>query len=195
MVEVDTSKRDRIREAAAGLFCEKGYLATSVRDIAGAVGIQGGSLYAHVRGKDDLLWDIVNHSADQFFKALKPIVDSDREIMLKLREAIIAHVGVITSDLSAAAVYSTEWRHLPEERMQAVATRRGEYEQMFRDMISQAIRERYIATDDAAFAVLFILSALNWVYQWYRPDGRLTSEDLGGVMADFLFDGLRRRNI
>jgi AcrR family transcriptional regulator len=191
---VDTARIKEIRTAAQKLFRDKGYHATSVRDIADAVGIQGGSLYSHVDSKDDLLWDVVNHSADRFFETVRPIVESNRTISRKLREAIIAHVKVITADLDAAAVYSTEWRHLAPERYQAFATRRDDYEQMFRQMIRQGIEERVIGASDEGFATLFVLSALNWVYQWYRPDGRFTPDELGKQMADYVFDGLRRRS-
>jgi TetR/AcrR family transcriptional regulator, cholesterol catabolism regulator len=190
-----TPRKNQLRKVAARLFRQHGYQATSVRDIAEAVGIQGGSLYAHLDKKDDLLWEIVNHSADRFFEALNPIVLSDHEILHRLRAAIVAHVGVITSDLDAAAVYSSEWRHLPPERREAVAGRRDEYEQMFRDMIRMAIRQGFIADTDESFAALFVLSALNWVYQWYHPDGRYSPEALGKLMADYIFDGLRRRAV
>lgn len=193
MVKIGVPKREQIQKAAERLFREKGFHATSVRDIAEAVGIQGGSLYAHVQSKDDLLWDIVNHSADRFFETVEPIVRSDRTLVQKLREAMIAHVGVITADLDAAAVFSTEWRHLPPGRREAFADRRKQYEQLFREMIHEGVRAGILNASDEAFAALFVLSALNWVYQWYKPDGRLTPEELGRVMADYVFDGLRRR--
>ncbi len=193
MVEVDLSKKVLIQRVAVRMFRERGYQATSVRDIAEAVGIQAGSLYAHVDSKDDLLWDIVNKSADRFFAAIEPIMSSDRTTMSRLREAIIAHVGVITSDLDAAAVYSIEWRHLPDERREAFAGRRDAYEQLFRRMIGDGIRERLLSSSDETFASLFVLSALNWVYQWYKPGGRLSPEELGKLMAEYIFDGLRRR--
>jgi AcrR family transcriptional regulator len=188
-----SNRKDQIRKAAGKLFSCRGYQATSVRDIAEAVGIQGGSLYAHVESKEDLLWEIVNHSADRFFAAVEPIVDSDRETLQKLREAIVAHVGVITGDLDAAAVYSTEWRHLTAERRATFAGRRDEYELLFRRMVTQGIRERLLTPADERFATLFVLSSLNWVYQWFKPDGPLTSEEVARKMAEFLFDGLRRR--
>lgn len=191
--EIDTSKREQIRRAAVRLFRQQGYRATSVRDIAEAVGLQGGSLYAHVASKDDLLWEIVNESADRFFAALRPIVGSDRTTVKKLREAIIAHVLVIAHDLDAAAVYSNEWRHLSEARRAEFAARRDEYEAMFRGLVRDGIRQGFVGTTDETFATLFALSALNWLYQWFKPDGRLTAEDLGKLMADYIFDGLRRR--
>ena len=195
MVETIATTKEQIHRAASRLFRESGFHAASVRDIAESVGIQGGSLYAHVQKKDDLLWDIVNDAADRFFAALKPIVDSDFGIMQKLRQAIIAHVEVITSNLDAAAVYTVEWRHLPPERRSAFTQRRDEYELLFRSLVSQAIQERFIAATDAARATLFILSCLNYVFTWYRLDGRMSPEEVGVMLADYVFDGLRRRTV
>ncbi len=186
-------KKDQINRGAARLFRERGFHGTSVRDIAEAVGLQGGSLYAHVNSKDDVLWDIVNASADRFFTALRPIVGSDREIVRRIRDAIIAHVGVITDDLDAAAVYTTEWRHLTVEHRAAFARRRDEYEAMFKALVEQGIRGGFLSPVDEASATLFILSSLNFVYIWYRPEGRLSADDIGVMMANYIFDGLRRR--
>jgi len=186
-------RREQILEAAARLFRERGFHATSVRDIADAVGLQGGSLYAHVQSKDEVLWEIVKESADRFFRALRPVVASDRDTLTKLREAILVHVNVITEDLDAAAVYTTEWRHLPEPRRSEFAAWRDEYEQLFRSLVHQGMREGHLSPVDEGYATLFILSALNYVYLWFRPEGRMGSEAVARMMADFIFNGLRRR--
>lgn len=193
MTQAVVPMKQQIHREACRLFREKGFHATSVRDIAEAVGIQGGSLYAHVEKKDDLLWDIVNDAADRFFAALVPILESDQEIMQKLRRAIIAHIEVVTCDLDAAAVYTVEWRHLGPDRREAITRRRDEYEGLFRSLVNQTIRERFVTAVDAASAALFILSSLNYVFTWYRPDGRLAPEEVGRMLADYIFDGLRRR--
>ena len=193
MDQVLAPMKEQIHNAACRLFREKGFHATSVRDIAERVGLQGGSLYAHVEKKDDLLWGIVNAAADHFFEALQPIVEADLGVMEKLRRALIAHLEVITSDLNAAAVYTVEWRHLSAERRSAVTVRRDEYENLFRSLVARAINERYISAIDASSAALFILSTLNYVFTWYRPDGRLSPEEVGRMLADYIFDGLRRR--
>ncbi len=187
------STKEQIHQTACRLFRERGFHATSVRDIAEAVGIQGGSLYSHYEGKDELLWDIVNESADRFFAAIRPVIDSPLGILQKLRRAVIAHVEVIAGDLNAAAVYTVEWRHLSAERRAAVTRMRDEYERLFRDLVSEGIRERYLDASDAATASLFILSTLNSLYIWYKPDGRMTPEDVGRMLADYIFDGLKRR--
>jgi len=186
-------RKEQIHRCAARLFRERGFHGTSIRDIAEAVGLQGGSLYAHIAGKDDLLWAIANESADRFFAVLRPIVDAQQEIARKFRDAILAHVGVITDDLDAAAVYTTEWRHLEPTRRESLGARRDEYENLFRTLVRQGIHQGILAPVDESYATLFCLSTLNYVYLWYRPDGRMSSDEVAGMLANFVFDGLRRR--
>lgn len=186
--------KDEILRASSALFSERGYHGTSVRDIAERVGLQGGSLYAHIAGKEELLFDIVNRAADQFFAAIKPIVASERDAMQKLRQAIIAHVEVVAGDVEAAAVYTVEWRHLSADQKKAVTARRDEYEKQFRKLISDAIQERYVTATDPAGATLFILSSLNYVFTWYRPrPGGKSPAEVGKMLSDYIFEGLKRR--
>lgn len=146
-----------------------------------------------MESKDDLLFEIVDQSAQRFFAAVRPILASDADTLRKLRAAIIAHVEVIAVDLDAAAVFTTEWQHVRADRREAIAARRDEYEALFRGLVRQGIREGFLSPVDEAYATRFILSTLNYLYLWYRPEGRMSPEALARMMADFLFDGLRRR--
>lgn len=192
MAEATAQRRDELLAAAQKLFAERGFQASSVRDIAEAMDITAGSLYAHIESKDDLLWEIVTTAADRFFAAVKPIVESDLVTIEKLRRLIAAHVGVITTDLTAAAVYTTEWRHLGDERREAFAARRDAYEVIVRNLVRDAIREGTFSDVDEKFATLLILSSINWIYHWYRPDGPMTPEEIARKLTDMLFNGLRR---
>jgi AcrR family transcriptional regulator len=188
----DLPRKDQILAAAERLFREKGYLATSVRDIGNAVGVRGASLYHHIGGKEELLWAIASRAADEFFAALQPIVASDLATPLKLRRAIIAHVGVIARNLDAAAVYFNEWRHLGPEQRAAYTRRRDEYENCFRQILWQGQREGLFTVPDEKFAARFVLSALNWTHQWYRPNGPMKPEEIGATLADLVMNGLSR---
>jgi AcrR family transcriptional regulator len=185
-------RKDQILAAAERLFHEKGYLATSVREIGDTVGIRGASLYHHIGGKDELLWAIANRAADEFFAALQPILTADEAAPLKLRKAIIAHVGVITRNLNAAAVYFNEWRHLNDEQRAEFTRRRDEYESGFRRILWQGIKEGHFAALDEKFAARFVLSALNWTHQWYRSSGPMRPEEVGSTLADMILNGLGR---
>jgi AcrR family transcriptional regulator len=192
MPEAGFDRRTEVLEAAERLFSLRGYEATSVRDIADALTIKAGSLYSHIDTKEDLLWEIVSRAGDRFFEAVLPIADLNVVTVEKLKRAIAAHVAVVTRSASAAGIYMTEWRHLGEPRRSEFTRRRDEYERMFRRMVHDAIREGSFSDVDEKFATLHILSSLNWIYQWYRPDGAMTPEEIARRITDLLFNGLRR---
>ncbi len=192
MAEVSIQRREEVLSVAERLFCEKGYQATSVRDIADALDIKAGSLYAHIESKEELLWDILQAAADRFFTAVRPIAESNQVTVQKLKLAIAAHVEVITNSASAAAIYMNDWRQLSELKRREFAQRRDEYEKIFRGLVHDAIREGILGDVDEKFATLMILSSINWIYQWYRPDGPMTPEEIARRITDLLFNGLRR---
>ncbi len=177
----------QVQIAAEKLFRQNGYLATTARDLAKASGVRGAGV-----DKERLLWAIASCAADEFFAALRPVVESDEPAQLKLRHAIIAHVGVITRNLDAAAVYFNEWRHLSTRRRNRFAKRRDEYEALFRAILREGINAGLFTPVDEKFGSLLILSALNWTHQWYKPDGPLTAEEVGRTLADMLLNGLSR---
>jgi len=190
--EATLHRRAELLAAAERMFSERGYQATSVRDIAEALDIKAGSLYAHIETKEDLLWAALDAAADRFFIAVQPIVESDLVPLEKLRRVITAHVRVITESAASAAIFSNEWRHLSEPRRSDFAARRDAYERVLRDLVHDAIRDGMLGDVDEKFATLLILSSMNWVYQWYRPDGPMTPEEIARKLTEMLFNGLRR---
>ena len=192
MADAGFDRRSEVLEAAEKLFSVRGYEATSVRDIADVLSIKAGSLYSHIATKEDLLWEILEAAADRFFEAVRPIAQSNLVTVEKLKRAIAAHVGVVTRSATAAGIFTTEWRHLSEPRRSQFTARRDQYERMFRGMVHDAIREGVFSDVDEKFATLLILSSLNWIYQWYRPDGAMTPEEIARRITDLLFNGLRR---
>lgn len=192
MAEAILERRDQVLRTAERLFSQRGFHAASIRDIAEALNIKGGSLYAHIESKEDLLWDIVSAAADRFFAAVEPIVGGGLVPIEKLRRLIQAHVRVITDNLEAAAVYSNEWRNLSDDRRRAFAARRDAYEAIIRGLVRECMREGTFAAVDEKFATLLILSSMNWIYQWYRPSGPMTPEEIARKLTEMLFNGLRR---
>jgi AcrR family transcriptional regulator len=188
-------KKQEVLRVAQRLFRENGFQATSIRDIADELGIKGGSLYSHISSKEALLWEIASDASDRFFVMIEPIVASDHVVTEKLRDIIRGHVGVITDDLDAAAVFSNEWRNLSPEHRDEFVERRDRYEAMVTEVVQEGVQQGYFGTPDARYATLILLSSLNWIYQWFKPDGRFTAEEVARMMSDFIFDGLKRRTV
>ncbi len=188
---VDTiPRRLQIEEAASALFRERGYAATSVRDIAQLLDIQGPSLYAHVASKEDVLWSIVLRAADRFNQQVGPIAASDGPPPHRLRAMIRAHVDVVTGQQKDAAVFLHEWRFLSQERRDQIARRRDEYEALFRRVISEGIVARAFNPVEPRMAAMAILAALNGIATWYSADGSLSAEAIADQFADLFLDGL-----
>jgi len=180
------SRRRRIEDVASALFRERGYAATSIRDIARALDVQGASLYAHVTSKEDVLWAIVDRAATRFEEAAE---DTERATATALPTERIAalvrvHVGVLTGDPGEASVFVREWRALGEDRRARISRRRDAYERRFRDAIGDGMATGEFALTDPAIAAAFVLSAINGIATWYRPDGRLTGDRIADHFVD-----------
>src|SRR6476469_1184295 len=186
---MDTRKR-QIEDAASSLFSARGYAATSVRDIARALDLQGGSLYAHISSKEDVLWNIVSRAAERFHAAVRPIANSAETVPVRLRGMVRAHVRVVTDDIEHATVFLHEWRFLGSERRIAIARQRDAYEAYFRAVIAEGMANGEFRLADRKMAGLGILSALNGIAQWYRPDGPLTPDGIASSFADLFLRGL-----
>jgi AcrR family transcriptional regulator len=192
MTDTKTSRKEHILEAAAKLFSEQGFASVGMRDLAQAVGIESSSLYSHFGKKEDILWEIALHCAQDFNDTVSPIAHSDLHTKKKLQEMIIAHVDVTLRNRLAAPIFTTEWRILSEPRRSQYANLRDEYEKMFRIVIAKGVEENLFRPIDEKFSALTILSALNWTYLWYKPEGELTPNQIGETLAYMLTDGLVR---
>jgi AcrR family transcriptional regulator len=192
-MSVTTSRLDEIAEAAERLFSAQGYHATSVRQLAGAVNLQGGSLYAHFASKEDLLASIVDRAADEFHAKVEPVIRGPGAPVDRLRAAIRAHVGVIGRNPAGATVYFQDWRHLGEPRLAEVRARRDAYETLWRDLIREGVENGSLTPVDPRLSAIACLSMCNWLYQWYDPQGSLAPEEVGSTFADILLTGLARR--
>jgi AcrR family transcriptional regulator len=177
MIETGARRRE-IDEVASGLFHANGYAATSIRDIARALDMQGASLYAHVASKEDLLWAIVDRAATAFEQAADRAAAETRgaDAVERLAALVEAHVEVVTADPERSSVFVTEWRHLSGGRRAQIGGRRDGYEARFRETIADGVGIGVFAATDPAIAAVFILTALNGIATWYRADGRLSAD-------------------
>jgi len=191
MIESGARRRE-IDEVASELFHANGYAATSVRDIAKALDIQGASLYAHVASKEDLLWSIVDGAATAFeTKSDEAVADTrTSDPVERLAGLVEAHVDVVTADPERASVFVTEWRHLSSDRRAAIAQRRDAYEARFRAVIDDGTAVGAFRPTDTALAATFILTALNGIATWYRPGGRLSADRIADNYIDLALRSL-----
>ncbi len=192
-VETQISRKDQIIQTAAKLFRVKSYEAASMRDIASELGIEAASLYSHIKSKDEILEIICFRKAEEFLNAIAEVNDIYFDAEEKLRMAIKNHVRIIASDLDAATVFLREWRYLSPDKLKEFVSFRHKYENEFRIIIHQGENENVFDTVDVKFAVLTILSAVNWIVEWYNPKGNMTPEEIADNLTVFILTGLKKK--
>jgi TetR/AcrR family transcriptional regulator, cholesterol catabolism regulator len=185
---VSTRRRELTREAAR-LFAQKGYHGTSIGDIAEAMGVQKGSLYAHIASKEDLLYETMREGADAFHAALDAVPE-DTQAVEKIRLALRGHLRVVAEQLDVATVFVQEWRYLDGARRDEIIAERRRYEERIRELFREGRELSELRADlDETAAALLLLSAANWAYTWLHP-GRDTDEIADRFFA-LLVDGIR----
>jgi TetR/AcrR family transcriptional regulator, cholesterol catabolism regulator len=183
------TRRAELTRQAARLFAERGYHGTSIGDLAKALGVQKGSLYAHIASKQDLLYETMREGADAFHAALDAVPE-DLKVNERIRLALRAHLRVVAEQLDVATVFIREWRYLEGERAEEFLAERRRYEERFRALFREGRELGALRTDlDDQAAVLLVLSAANWAYTWLPPDA--DTDELADRFFAILLDGVR----
>jgi TetR/AcrR family transcriptional regulator, cholesterol catabolism regulator len=182
-------RRNDLTRTAARLFAEKGYHGTSIGDLAEAMGVQKGSLYAHISSKADLLWEVAREGSAAFHAALDAVPD-EGPVVDRIRAALRAHLGVVAEQIDVATVFVREWRYLQGERREEFVAERRRYEERFRALFREGRELGELRADlDDGTATLLALSAANWAYTWIRPE--TNTDELADRFYDVLLDGMR----
>jgi AcrR family transcriptional regulator len=160
-----------------------------VGDLAEALGVQKGSLYSHIEGKADLLWEVAREGAEAFHLALDEVPD-EGPIVERIRAALRGHLRVVAEQLDIATVFTREWRYLEGERRTAFVAERRRYEERFRALFREGRERGELRTDlDDVTATRLALSAVNWAYTWLRPGS--ATDELADRFTALLLDGMR----
>ncbi len=181
---VTRPREAELLRVATGLFRERGFHATSMQDLAEALGMNRGSLYHYIESKDDLLWWIVSGALDRLRAQVEPVLAGEGTAVERLRGAIAGHLAFAADHGDELSLVQIELRSLAPDRRADLIERRDAYEGRWRDTLEAAFDEGSLRQTDVRLTGIAILSACNWFTQWYRPDGPLTVEQIATSFAD-----------
>ena len=186
------NRKEQITETAAKLFRKNGYIGTTMRDLAAELGIEAASIYHHVKSKEELLETICFDMANKFILNAKEVNDIYFNAEEKLRLAIKLHIETITLNQNKSAVFLQEWRNLSEPNLSKFKMLRDQYENQFTTIIIDGENEDIFDFVDKKFAVLSILSTINFVNEWYNPQGKMNAAKIAEKLSNFILGGLRK---
>lgn len=187
-------KEDQLLKAATHLFKEKGYHSTSMQELADAVGMQKGSLYYYIAGKEELLHRLMERATSFMAAQIDEIYASDLPPARKLRWALKNHAVIMMDHLDLVAVYLHEYRNLPPEHLAEALTVRKHYEQVLMQIVEDGIASGEFRAVNVKMAVFGMLGMLNWTHQWFSPEGPFSSNEVATTLADFALHGLTLRS-
>ena len=190
-----TNRKEQLLEVAAKLFKQRGYAATSMRDLAAELGIEAASLYHHIKSKEEILETICFDLASKFSNVIAEVNDIYFNAEEKLRTAIKNHVQIITQNTNQSAVFLHEWRNLSEPKLSEFMKLRDAYEKGIRVILKDGMNEDVFDDVDEKFASLTILSTVNWINEWYKPNGKMSREEIAQNLSDFILGGLRKKMV
>lgn len=178
--------RDDVVRAAGRLFAERGYHGTSMRDLGKELGLLGSSLYSHVSSKQDLLVDVVEEGAGLFEASAQRALATSGSASDRLDALIAGHVGVVVENIDVSRTFLNEARMLDADHRAPIVDARDHYEEVFRTVIRTGKDDGSFGADvDPKTASIFILSMLNAIERWYRPEGELDRDALIDELSEF----------
>jgi TetR/AcrR family transcriptional regulator, cholesterol catabolism regulator len=187
------SKKELILRKAAAMFREKGFSATSMRDLAETVGIEAASLYNHIRSKNEMLEAICFDVANRFNTNMDAIEAGNEKSIGKVEILLRFHIKEMVGNYEEVYVSDREWRHLDEPYLSNFQNQRRIYRKRFAAIIEDGIRKNEIRQIDAPTAVLIVLHAVSGIESWHRSKARITGEELENNMVTIMIDGLRKQ--
>ncbi len=190
--EAVVDSRQEILRTAARLFQQRGYDATSMNDVAGALKLSKGGLYHHFQGKDEILFEIMNHAMEITEERVLAPVRAIQDPVERLRSLIRRHIEVVLSPRDREITVMLHENHpLPPGLRKRINQRKKEYVHFVENLIEEVQQARHAKSTVSPRAAAFaLLGMINWIYQWYKPEGNLQAQSLIPQFTDLFFGGI-----
>ena len=192
-ISIRTERKQRIFEAAAKLFRDKGYRATSMRDLAESVGLEPSSLYSHIKSKEEILSQICFECGQRFLDGIYTIHNSPESPEDKLNSLIYLHVKIAQDDITSMTVFNDEWRHITEPEMSQFLQMRISYEEQCINIIEEGIQANIFKDIDPHLILISILHITQWVQRSKKLLATNTTE-LANQISELTLRGLLTQN-
>lgn len=172
------SRKDIILREAARLFYEKGFNATTLRELAKYSGIKGGTIYHHFDSKQEILYQIMATTFKTLISSVQKAIKSEKTAYERLRQAVKLHVEYYIKAASETYVSDAELEHLTPAQYEKIAILRERYEQLFVEIMNDGIAEGELRIKDVGLAAKALIQMCTGVSYWFKPDGPLSATEI-----------------
>jgi AcrR family transcriptional regulator len=181
-----------VYRTAAEIILQKGYDATSVSDIAQALGITKAGLYHYIHGKTQLLFDIMQYGLNQLEREVALPAAKIADAETRLRFMIGMHARIVTRGHGAVTILVDEARALTPAQNRKIVRRKREYFDFLRATLREMKSQRKLRDINVTVAAFSLLGMINWLSRWYQADGSLNEQEIAEEIVDIAVNGLIR---
>lgn len=179
-------KKEEILRSAAEVLNEKGYHGATMEDIATKLLMTKGSMYYYFKNKEDLYFQCHKMMIDKSSEKIEEIIKSETTALEKLKSAIVSHIQLATTEKPMFSLMDKPEQKFTGDYLTDVLQQRSNYEKYFDQIIQEGIETGEFTSVDVRLLRLLILGSLNWILEWYTPDGEKTQDEISEVFSDYL---------
>lgn len=184
-------KREAVLRTAAALFCTRGYNSTQMSDVARQLGVTKPTIYYYFKNKEEVLVACFEGGFELIEATLSSPETQARTGAERLRGALYAYAEIMTTELGkCAALIPTN--ELSDENRKRIIDHRRRYDSRIRTLVADAVADGTIRPCDPKIATFAVLSGLNGLARWHRPDGTIPPGELAHMVVDQLFAGFEK---
>jgi AcrR family transcriptional regulator len=179
-------KKEQILASAIEIINKKGYSGATMEEIAAELLMTKGSLYYYFKNKSDLMYQCHNFVLSQATEELEDILNEEGSVKGILHKMVAAHIDYAVEEKETFNLIMEPKRVFNKEQLDLVLILRKNYEGLFDRIIKRGMESGEFSAKEPTIARMIILGAMNWVQQWYKPNGKLTKEELVGLYSDYV---------
>jgi AcrR family transcriptional regulator len=182
--QVIAFKREQVIQAAAELFFTNGYQQTTLEEVAQSLNVTKPFIYYHFKDKEDLLYEISERAIAAANATLRAAIDKPGTPPERLHWAITTMMKAVIDQQRCTAVFFREQKNLSEQSRAPIYAQHREYDRLLLELLNDGLRRGEFIIADPHLCALGLSGMTGWAYNWYRPDGRLSADEISKLMAE-----------
>ncbi len=182
--------KERLLDVATDLFSSKGFKGTSIRDIAGEMGMSISNLYHHYKNKDALLLAIIERTSVTIVKTLRELSKKDLEPFSKFKLLLITHINLCAKHFKESKIFLLDEENLSPEGVEKNLRIQREVFEIYLNELKQLKKVGIVKGDNLSVLAFNVLGVINWQLRWYRPEGRLSLVKVTDEIVSFVLYGV-----
>jgi AcrR family transcriptional regulator len=192
MPKKNVLEEEKIARFAIDLFAEKGYAATSIRDIANSLKVSSSLLYYYFKNKEELLFTILESIGEELLHTISKEKNKAGEPLEVMRGMIMGHIRLVQKTNKRAKLFVEEQHNLSKKYLETINRQHRNIYDLYVDQLKNLQEAGIISNDSFPVTAFAIIGMIMWSYRWYKKGGSLSVEDMGNRLIETLFYGIVR---